>query len=67
MNPVSTSNAEHYTWGSDCDGWQESAVWPAREVDLHAGAGPREVDGGGCAGTSDQEVQAVRPAQQKRV
>ena len=26
MNPISTSNAEHYTWGGDCDGWQESAV-----------------------------------------
>jgi mannose-6-phosphate isomerase-like protein (cupin superfamily) len=21
MNPVSTANAEHYTWGSNCDGW----------------------------------------------
>lgn len=21
MNPVSTSNAEHYLWGGDCDGW----------------------------------------------
>ena len=21
MNPISTSNAEHYTWGGDCDGW----------------------------------------------
>ncbi len=21
MNPVSTANAEHYTWGDDCDGW----------------------------------------------
>lgn len=21
MNPISTSNAEHYIWGGDCDGW----------------------------------------------
>ena len=21
MNPISTSNAEHYVWGGDCDGW----------------------------------------------
>jgi mannose-6-phosphate isomerase-like protein (cupin superfamily) len=21
MNPVSTANAEHYTWGNSCDGW----------------------------------------------
>lgn len=21
MNPVSTSNAEHYLWGGGCDGW----------------------------------------------
>jgi mannose-6-phosphate isomerase-like protein (cupin superfamily) len=21
MNPISTVNAEHYTWGGDCDGW----------------------------------------------
>jgi len=43
MNPISTSNAEHYIWGGDCDGWQESAAWPACEVGLHAGAGPREM------------------------
>lgn len=21
MNPISTSNAEHYLWGENCDGW----------------------------------------------
>jgi mannose-6-phosphate isomerase-like protein (cupin superfamily) len=22
MHPISTSSAEHYTWGQNCDGWQ---------------------------------------------